>query len=99
MARPIPCPIMVASRIPASATRVSPYFACIPSRPWFTSPIFPLSSPNTIVWGYISNSLSKLSLMTIRASTSCASSYCAGVEESSSLVGFSLYKCELYRRS
>ena len=28
-------------------------------------------------------------------SDSCASSYCAGVEESNSLVGFSLYKCEL----
>ena len=61
---------MVASRIPTSATRSSPYFSCIPSKPWFTSPIFPASSPKINVSGYLVKIASKLSRKIMRPSVS-----------------------------
>jgi len=59
IAIPIPCPIIVSSRIPASKILVSPYFACNPLKPWFTSPIFPTSSPKATTKGLLANNASK----------------------------------------
>ncbi len=61
---------MVASRIPTSATRVSPYFSCIPSKPWLTSPMFPESSPKINTFGCLANRASKLSRIIILPSVS-----------------------------
>ncbi len=37
--------MIVASRMPVSATRRLPYLACRPAKPWLTSPSWPTSSP------------------------------------------------------
>jgi hypothetical protein len=72
---PIPCPThIVASRIPTSATRNSPYFSCIPSSPWFfASPIAHISKVG--IFGKIA---SKLSRKIIRPSVSFAFSGYSG---------------------
>ena len=49
---PMAWPTMVASRMPVSVTRSSPYFACRPANPWLTSPSLPTSSPKAISSGY-----------------------------------------------
>ena len=48
---PMAWPRMVASRMPVSVTRHSPYFSCNPLKPWFTSPRRPTSSPKAITRG------------------------------------------------
>ena len=51
-------------------TFIAPCFFCNPSNPWFTSPMFPTSSPNINKLGYLESKASKFSLSTIRPSTS-----------------------------
>ncbi len=81
-----------------SATLVSPYFFCKPSKPWFTSPIAPLSSPKIKNSGYFSSSWSKLSLIISLPSTKGASLlYVGGIAGIFvALSSCSLYKWALY---
>ena len=68
IAEPVDWPRMVASRIPVSVMRSSPYFACRPSNTRFTSPSRPTSSPMTNRRGSRAKLASKLRRRTWRPS-------------------------------
>ena len=69
MAAPIAWPRIVASRIPVSVSRSSPYFACSPSNTRLTSPNLPMSSPMTKMRGSRAKLASKLRTSTCLPST------------------------------
>ena len=69
IALPVACPRIVASRIPVSVTRRSPYLACSPSKTRLTSPSLPTSSPITKIRESRAKLASKFRSSTIRPST------------------------------
>ena len=68
IAQPVDWPRMVASRMPVSVNRSSPYFACRPSNTRFTSPSRPTSSPTTKMRGSRAKFASKFLSRTMRPS-------------------------------
>ncbi len=65
--------MIVASRMPTSATRSGPYLAWSPANPWLTSPILPTSSPKAIRFGIRARAASKQALTTSKPLTIGAS--------------------------